>query len=101
MYKKRDKQSKLKLINLGVPQGSILWTLRLLIYTNDLSVSQKKSNVILCQWIFVKSTSSASKIDEDQDKTLDNVNAWLIKNKLTLNTEKNKQHVFCNKNKKS
>ena len=38
----------------------------------------------------VKSKSSASKIDDDHDKALNNANDWLIKNKLTLNKEKQK-----------
>ena len=63
---------------------------------NDLSLSQKKSNVILyADDTVVKSRSSASTIDDDHDKALDNVNDWLIKNKLTLNKEKNKKHSLC------
>ena len=38
----------------------------------------------------MKSRSSASKIDDEHNKALDNVNDWLIKNKLTLNKEKTK-----------
>ena len=62
---------------------------------NDLILSQKKSNVILyADDIVVKSRSSASKIDDDHNKALNNVNDWLIKNKLTLNKEKTKSMLF-------
>ena len=69
---------------------------------NDLSLSQKKSNVILyADDTVVKSRSSASKIDDDHDRELDNVNDWIIKNKLTLNKEKTKSMLFVKKNQKN
>ena len=65
-------------------------------------MSQKKSNVILyADDTVVKSRSSASKIDDDHDRALDNVNDWLIKNKLTLNKEKTKCMLFVKKNQKN
>ena len=41
--------------------------------------------------------SSASKIDDDHDRALDNVNDCLIKNNLTLNKEKQKHAFFKEK----
>ena len=49
----------------------------------------------------VKSRRSASKIDDDHDKALDDVNDWLIKNKLTLNKEKRKSMLSVKNNQKS
>ena len=71
-------------------------------YMNNLSLSQKKSNVILyADDTVVRSRSSASEIVDDHDKALDNVNDWLIKNKLTLNKEKTKSMLFVKQNQKN
>ena len=97
-----EKKSKLKLIELGVPQGSILGPLSFIIYMNDSILSQKKSSVILyADDTVVRSRSFALKIDDDHDKALDNVNDWLIKNKLMLNKEKTKSMLFVKKSKKT
>ena len=84
-----EKMSNLKLIELGVPQDSVLAPLLFFIFMKDLSVSQKQSNVILyADDTVLKNRSFASKIDEDHDNALDNVNDWLLKSKLTLSTKK-------------
>ena len=68
-----------------------------IIYMNYLS--QKKSNVILyTDDTVVKSRSSASKIDDDHDKALDNVNDWLIKN---TKAEQGKNKIYVKKNQKN
>ena len=91
-----NKMSNLELIELGVPQVSVPAPLLFFIFMKDLSVSQKQSNVILyADDAVVENRSFASQIDEDLDNALDNVNDWLLKNKLTLSTEKKKKPAFC------
>jgi hypothetical protein len=78
-------------IKLGVPQGSILGPVFFSIYINDLS------NVIadpLKLILFADDTSiiitnpSPSKVKEDNNNIIDNINDWFRGNSLSLNFDK-------------
>ena len=84
------------LINLGVPQGSILGPLLFLIYVNDLPKCLSSGQAIM----FADDTNlffnhvSYTELFKKANEELHQVDSWLTANKLTLNIEKTKVITF-------
>ena len=88
--------SQLKHINIGMPQGSTLGPLLFLIYINDLLIS-----IDCAPRLFADDTCLIVKapiINETEAKLnseLNKVSAWMLANKLTLNSAKSNVLIIC------
>jgi len=89
-------------VDYGVPQGSVLGPLLFLVYINDLHKSLKYCSAIH----FADDTSLIHKnkcLEEMQENVnfdLENLNNWLIANKISLNANKTEIILFRNHRKK-
>ena len=86
-------KSKLKVINYGGPQGSILGPLLFLIFTNDL-VSVCKSTLPI---MFADDTSPFASGTDIHAIELSNISTWLKVSRLSLNVKKIHFMKFTNK----
>ena len=92
-------KSKLKVINCGVPQGSILGPLLFLIYINDLvSVCKSTMPIMFADDASLFASGTDIHVIEDTiNKELSNISTWLKVNRLSLNVKKTHFMMFTNK----
>ena len=89
-------QSLIKIIEFGVPQGSILGPILFLIYINDLPeattffIKLYADDTYLCA-----KNDDLYLLENEVNVELDKVNKWLASNKLTLNIDKSKFMITC------
>ena len=96
LYKRRQKvtingfESEIKLLNHGVPQGSVLGPLLFLLYINDLHKSIHNSKVyhFADDTNLLRISTSYKKLQKELNKDLKNLNQWLLANKISLNNTK-------------
>ena len=85
------KKSSLKLVETGVPQGSILGPILFLIYINDIKSMQKETDLILYADDTAIITGSRNiELLNNHQLALNDTNDWIKGNKLVLNANKTK-----------
>ena len=84
-------KSDKNLINHGVPQGNVLGPILFLLYINDLpNVSSLKTSLFADDAALFASGNNSSSVEKVVNEELKTIENWLLKNKLTLNTQKSR-----------
>jgi len=78
--------SSLKLINIGVPQGSILGPLLFLIHMNDIpNATLSRPRLFTDETCLIVSSTSLSTLEQECNIELKNLQTWCNANKLEIN----------------
>ena len=77
-------------IEIGVPQGSILGPLLFILFVNDVQnvIQESKIDLYADDTTIQTADKEIANIETKLNADLENVNKWLIKNRLILNTNK-------------
>ena len=86
-----------RIIETGVPQGSVLGPLLFTVYINDLPNIVKHRHVIMYadDVILFHSGKSKNAVEEALQRDLDNIAQWSTLNGLTISIQKTKAMMFC------
>lgn len=84
------KTSSLQVINIGVPQGSVLGPVLFMLYINDLSqfVSLSTCNLYADDTVIYCGGEDATTVENKLQQSVNTVSQWYTSNHLCLNTEK-------------
>jgi hypothetical protein len=91
-----DKLSEIKIIRIGVPQGSVLGPKSFLVFINDIFEIELRGKIQLFadDAVIFYCAASIHELEEDMQHDLDLIFKWFYNNKLSMNIDKTKYIIF-------